>query len=331
MTKTILVTGCAGFIGTNLCLRLLKEGNVVIGVDNFCSGQRKNIDTLSLYENFYFEKMDVSDYGFYNDFIFNFSKAIIGFDLNLDEIYHLACPASPPTYQKNPIATMITGVVGTKNVLDLAVAFKCKMLFTSTSEVYGDPEVSPQPESYRGNVNPYGIRSCYDESKRAAECLMYDYKRTKNVDIRVARIFNTSGPYMSIDDGRVVTNFIKQALNNESITIYGNGTQSRSFCYIDDQVDGLIALMNSNCWQTPINIGNTDEITMLQLATEIIELTNSRSVLEFKPLPKDDPKQRRPDISLAKRILNWEPKVSRIDGLKKTIEYFKEQLNESQD
>lgn len=325
MTKTILVTGCAGFIGTNLCLRLLKEGHTVVGLDNFYSGQRKNVNMLYKHDNFVFHKIDVSDFDFAEKFNRTFKT------VGLDEIYHLACPASPPTYQKNPIQTMLTCVVGTKNILDLANKHLARFLFTSTSEIYGDPEVSPQPETYCGCVNSLNKRANYDNGKRAAETLIYDYKRMFGLQVRVARLFNFFGEFMDINDGRVVTNFIEQALSNKSLTVFGDGTQTRSFGYISDCVDGLIALMNSNYHHGPVNIGNTEEIPVLVLAAEVLELTNSQSKLIFEPLPDGDPKQRRPDISLAKRVLNWEPKVSRVEGLKKTIEYFKRELNEQQD
>ncbi len=317
--KNILITGCGGFIGTNLCLKLLGEKHNVIGVDDLSTGQERNIDILSIYPNFRFIKLDITS-GYFSKTVFH--------SHDIHEIYHLASPASPPAYQRNPIKTMMVGVVGTKNVLDVAKYFQSKILFTSTSEVYGDPQITPQTEDYRGWVNTTGKRACYDESKRAAESLMFDYKRIYNVNIRVARLFNFFGPRMEINDGRVVSNFIEQALNNKPLTIYGDGKQTRSFGYVDDCVDGLISLMNTGYSHTPVNIGNPDEIQVLQLADEVINLTNSNSVLEFKSLPEDDPKQRFPDISLAKRVMSWQPKVSRIEGLKKTIEYFKTVLYE---
>lgn len=316
MKKTIMVTGAAGFIGTNLCIELLNQGHAVIGVDDLSTGQQKNIDLLCKYPNFQFKKIDITSIKFNKD-NFYYDK--------LEEIYHLASPASPPKYQKDPIKTMLIGVVGTKNVLDIAHFFNSKVLFTSTSEVYGDPEFSPQPESYKGCVNTVGPRACYDESKRAAEALMFDYKRTKGTQIRVARLFNFFGEFMDIDDGRVVTNFIKQSIKNNPLTIYGDGTQTRSFGYVKDCVSGLISLMESHYSDTPVNIGNNEEIPVIQLAKEIIHLTNSKSVLEFKKLPEDDPKQRRPDLTLAKNILNWRPSFSRKEGLINTIKYFNNQ------
>ena len=304
--KKILVTGGAGFIGSHLCKRLLDDGNEVICLDNFFTGSKQNI--IDLIDNPYFEviRHDVEE-------------PIL---LDVDEIYNLACPASPIHYQFDPVKTIRTSVMGAINMLDIAKRCKAKILQASTSEVYGDPEIHPQPETYRGNVNPIGIRACYDEGKRCAESLFFDYYREYDVDIKVIRIFNTYGPNMAINDGRVVSNFIIQALQNKDITIYGDGRQTRSFQYVDDLIDGMIKMMNSK--ETgPINLGNPDEFTMIELAEKIIKLTNSKSKIIFKELPQDDPKQRKPDISLAKEKLNWQPKVKLEDGLVKTIEYFK--------
>ena len=305
--KRILVAGGAGFIGFHLTKKLLEEGNYVICIDNFLTGQKNNINFK---KNFKFIEYDI----------------IRPIDIKVDEIYNLACPASPKQYFKYPIYTTKISVIGTLNLLELASKYNAKYLQASTSEVYGDPEVHPQVEEYRGNVNPIGPRACYDEGKRCAETLCSDFKREKNLDIKIVRIFNTYGPNMALNDGRVVSNFIIQALKNENITIYGDGTQTRSFCYVSDLVDGLIKMMNSNL-MGPINLGNPSEFTILELAKKIINLTNSKSKIIFKPLPEDDPKQRKPDITKAKKYLNWEPKVSLEEGLVKTIEYFKEKLN----
>lgn len=308
MKKQILVTGGAGFLGSHLCERLLNEGNNVICVDNFFTGYKENIEHLL--ENPYFELL----------------RHDITFPLyvEVDEIYNLACPASPVHYQFDPIQTTKTSVVGAINMLGLAKRTKAKILQASTSEVYGDPDVNPQPESYRGLVNPIGPRACYDEGKRCAETLFFDYYRIYNLNIKVMRIFNTYGPYMDANDGRVVSNFIVQAIKGEDITIYGDGKQTRSFCYVDDLIDGMIKFMNSrDDFHGPVNIGNPVEFTMLELAEKVINLTNSKSKLVFKPLPQDDPMQRRPDISLARNELNWQPKIQLEDGLIKTIEYFK--------
>ncbi len=311
MKKRILITGGAGFIGNHLCRRLLKEGNEVICMDNFFTGAKENI--IDMLPNPYFELMrhDVQ-------------KPIL---MEVDEIYNLACPASPPYYQFDPVATTRTSVMGAINMLDIARKSKAKILQASTSEVYGDPEVHPQPESYRGNVSTTGIRACYDEGKRCAETLFFDYQRQYDVEIKVIRIFNTYGPYMNPNDGRVVSNFIMQALRNEDITIYGDGTQSRSFQYVDDLIEGMIRLMNSQpSFTGPVNIGNPVEFTMLELAQKVIELTGSSSKLVYQPLPQDDPLQRQPVIDLAKKELDWEPTIKLEDGLKKTIEYFKTKL-----
>lgn len=313
MKKRILVTGGAGFLGSHLCERLLKEGNDVLCVDNFFTGNKRNVVHL----------MD--------DPFFELLRHDVTFPLyvEVNEIYNLACPASPVHYQSDPVQTTKTSVMGAINMLGLAKRTKAKILQASTSEVYGDPEIHPQPESYVGSVNPIGVRSCYDEGKRCAETLFFDYKRQHNVDIRVARIFNTYGPNMHPNDGRVVSNFIVQALKGESITMYGDGTQTRSFCYVDDMVDGFVRFMAAGGELTgPINIGNPGEFTMLQLAEAIIEITGSESKIVFQPLPQDDPKQRQPDISLAQRELNWSPTVDLNAGLEKTVKYFGSVLGE---
>lgn len=308
--KNILVTGGAGFIGSHLCEKLLEQGNHIICLDNFFTGSRKNVEHL--FDNREFELIR-------HDII----EPII---LEVDQIYNLACPASPVHYQYNAIKTIKTNVLGVTNMLDLADSAKARILQASTSEVYGDPIVHPQKESYWGNVNPIGIRSCYDEGKRVAETLMMDYHRQHKVDIRIIRIFNTYGPRMAQNDGRVVSNFIVQALKNEDITIYGDGSQTRSFCYVDDLVRGMISLMNAENFMGPVNVGNDGEYTILDLAKMIIELTNSSSKLIFKPLPSDDPCQRKPDLSLAKEKLEYAPTVQVKDGLIKTIEYFQSVL-----
>ncbi len=306
--KKILVTGGAGFLGSHLCKKLLDGGNEVICVDNFFTGNKKNI--INLIDNPYFELI----------------RYDITFPLyvEVDEIYNLACPASPIHYQHDPVQTTKTSVHGAINMLGLAKRVGAKIMQTSTSEVYGNPDIHPQTEDYWGNVNPIGVRSCYDEGKRCAETLFFDYYRQHNLKIKVARIFNTYGPNMDIGDGRVVSNFIVQALENEDITIYGDGLQTRSFCYVDDMINGFISLMNSNYNITgPINLGNPNEFTMLELAEEIIKQTNSKSKITYMPLPEDDPTQRQPNITKAKKELNWQPKIKLIDGLKPTIEYFK--------
>lgn len=307
MKKRILVTGGAGFIGSHLCTRLLNEGNEVISLDNYFTGSKENI--VHLLDNPYFEMVrhDVTEPYF----------------VEVDEIYNLACPASPVHYQYNPIKTIKTSVMGAINMLGLAKRVNAKVFQASTSEVYGDPHVHPQPESYWGNVNPIGIRSCYDEGKRCAETLFMDYHNQNDVDIKIVRIFNTYGPNMNPEDGRVVSNFIVQALKGQDITIFGDGQQTRSFQYVDDLVEGFTRLMATPKGFTgPVNIGNPHEFTMLELAQNVIELTGSSSKLTYKPLPQDDPKQRQPDISLAKKELDWEPKVQLREGLTKTIEYF---------
>jgi len=305
------VTGGAGFIGSHLIDRLLDDDCEVLCADNLFTGTKKNIDHLHDHPRFEFMRHDVT-FPLY---------------VEVDEIYNLACPASPIHYQHDPVQTTKTSVHGAINMLGLAKRLKCKIFQASTSEVYGDPAVHPQPEGYWGNVNPIGPRSCYDEAKRCAETLFFDYWRQHGLEIKVARIFNTYGPRMHPNDGRVVSNFIVQALRNESITIYGDGEQSRSFCYVSDLVDGFLALLASQKGFTgPVNLGNPGEFTMIELAEKILELTGSRSELVFKPLPEDDPRQRQPDISLAKEKLGWEPKVALVDGLKPTIEYFDELL-----
>lgn len=305
--KRILITGGAGFIGSHLCEKLLNEGNDVICLDNFFTGSKNNIRHLIGNNRFELVRHDV----------------IKEYLAEVDQIYNLACPASPIHYQYNPIKTVKTSVMGIINMLGLAKRCKATILQASTSEVYGDPQIHPQVESYWGNVNPIGIRSCYDEGKRCAETLMMDYHRQNNVDIRIARIFNTYGPRMAINDGRVVSNFIIQALKNEPITIYGDGSQTRSFCYVSDMVDALIKLMNNNeKFIGPVNLGNPSEFTILNFAELIIKLTNSNSIIEYKELPKDDPIQRKPDITLAKEKLKWQPTIDVEYGLKETIKYF---------
>ena len=313
MKKRILVTGGAGFLGSHLCERLLEEGNDVICADNFFTGDKANIEHLL--DNPYFELL----------------RHDVTFPLyvEVDEIYNLACPASPVHYQFDPVQTTKTSVMGAINMLGLAKRTKAKVLQASTSEVYGDPEVHPQPESYKGSVSTTGIRACYDEGKRCAETLFFDYYRQHDVDIKVMRIFNTYGPNMNPDDGRVVSNFIVQALKGEDITMFGDGLQTRSFCYVDDLIDGMIRLMNSRDGFTgPVNIGNPGEFTMVELAEKIIELTGSSSKIIYLPLPQDDPLQRQPDITLARKELEWEPHIALEEGLKKTIAYFKTIVND---
>jgi len=307
--KKILVTGGAGFLGSHLCERLLNEDNDVLCVDNFYTGNKDNVKHLLSHPHFELMRHDVT-FPLY---------------VEVDEIYNLACPASPPHYQFDPVQTTKTSVHGAINMLGLAKRVKAKILQASTSEVYGDPEIHPQTESYWGRVNPIGIRSCYDEGKRCAETLFFDYWRQHQVDIKVVRIFNTYGPKMDPNDGRVVSNFIMQALKGMDITIYGDGQQTRSFCYVDDLIDGVIRMMNSPTGFTgPVNIGNPVEFTMIELARKIIEITRSSSQLIFKKLPQDDPRQRQPNIELAKDKLNWEPKININDGLIRTINYFNE-------
>ena len=301
----ILVTGGSGFIGSHLCKRLVDEGNYVICLDNNFTGSMENIKSLLGNPNFEFIRHDI----------------VLPIYLEVDQIYHLACPASPKAYQYNPIKTIKTNVLGTINALGIAKRTKSRILLTSTSEVYGDPKISPQNEDYWGNVNPIGIRSCYDEGKRIAETLMMEYHRNNNVDIRIARIFNTYGPNMDKNDGRVVSNFIMQCLENKDITIYGDGSQTRSFCYVDDTVDGLIKLMNGTSIG-PINIGNPNEMQIKELAEKLLTLINTKSKIIYKELPSDDPMQRRPNIDKAKELLKWEPKINLNEGLVKTINYF---------
>ncbi len=306
--KRVLVTGGAGFLGSHLCERLLNDGHDVICVDNYFTGSKQNV--VHLLDNPYFELVR--------------HDVITPFYAEVDQIFNLACPASPIHYQHNPIKTIKTSVMGAINMLGLAKRVGAKILQASTSEVYGDPSVHPQPESYWGNVNPNGIRSCYDEGKRCAETLFMDYHRQNNVKIKIIRIFNTYGPRMNPADGRVVSNFIMQALRGEDITIYGSGQQTRSFQYCDDLIEGMIRTMaTDNDFIGPVNLGNPNEFTMLELAEKVIELTNSKSKLIFEALPQDDPKQRQPNIDLAKSKLDWEPKIQLEEGLKKTIEYFR--------
>ena len=302
----ILVTGGAGFIGSHLCERLVSAGHDVICVDNFFTGNKDNVADLLGNRRFELLRHDVIE-------------PIL---LEVDRIYNLACPASPVHYQYNPVKTVKTNVMGTLNMLGLAKRVSARILQASTSEVYGDPHVHPQPESYWGNVNPIGIRSCYDEGKRLAETLMMDYHRQNRVDIRIVRIFNTYGPRMAENDGRVVSNFILQALRGEDLTVYGDGSQTRSFCYVDDLVDGMIRTMDLDDFTGPVNLGNPLEHTILEFAERIIRLTGSRSKIAFRPLPQDDPRQRRPDISLAASKLRWKPKVDLETGLRRTIDYF---------
>ena len=310
-SKKILVTGGSGFLGSHLCEKLLKNGDEVLCVDNLYSGNKKNIEHLFEYKNFEFLRHDIT-FPLY---------------VEVEEIYNLACPASPVYYQKDPVQTTKTNVLGAINMLGLAKRLKAKIFQASTSEVYGDPLEHPQHESYWGNVNPLGIRACYDEGKRCAETLFLDYKRQHGLDIKIARIFNTYGPRMKSDDGRVVSNFICQALKNEPISVYGEGLQTRSFCFVDDLIDGMISFMNAdNHTAGPINLGNPYEITILQLANFIINSIESKSIIRFLPLPIDDPKQRNPNIDLAKKLLNWSPKIDLEIGIGKTIDYFKQSL-----
>ncbi len=313
--KKILITGGAGFIGSHLCEKLLNEGNEVIALDNFFTGNKKNI--MHLMDNHYFEliRHDVT----------------MPFFAEVDEIYNLASPASPVHYQHNAIKTVKTAVLGAINMLGLAKRVNAKIFQASTSEVYGDPEIHPQPESYWGNVNTLGPRSCYDEGKRVAETLFVNYYRQNKVRIKIARIFNTYGPNMHPDDGRVVSNFIVQALQNENITVYGDGLQTRSFQYVDDLISGITGLMNNTDedFTGPVNIGNPGEFTILELAQKVIDLTNSKSKIVYMPLPEDDPLQRKPDITLAKEKLNWEPKINLEEGLNKTIAYFDKIIRDS--
>jgi UDP-glucuronate decarboxylase len=305
--KKILVTGGAGFLGSHLCERLLEQGHEVLCVDNFFTGARSNIVHLLSHPNFELKRHDVT----------------IPLYVEIDEIYNLACPASPVHYQFDPVQTTKTSVIGAINMLGLAKRVKARILQASTSEVYGDPEVHPQSEAYWGRVNPIGYRSCYDEGKRCAETLFFDYKRQHDVEIKVARIFNTYGPRMHPNDGRVVSNLVLQALRGEDITLYGDGLQTRSFCYVDDLVEGLIRLMNSDPEVSgPINLGNPSEFTIRQLAESVIEITHSRSHIVYRPLPPDDPRQRKPDITVAQEVLSWSPEIALREGLLRTAKYF---------
>jgi UDP-glucuronate decarboxylase len=303
----ILVTGGAGFLGSHLCDRLIRDGHEVVCLDNFFTGRKQNLAHLLSHPGFELVRHDVID----------------PFKFEVDQIYNLACPASPPHYQYNPIKTIKTSVMGAINCLGLAKRVRARVLQASTSEVYGDPQVHPQPEDYWGHVNPIGKRSCYDEGKRCAETLFFDYHRENKVDIRVVRIFNTYGPRMLASDGRVVSNFIVQALRGEDITVYGDGAQTRSFCYVDDLIDGMVRCMGQTETAGPINIGNPGEFTMLQLAELTLKLVGGRSKIVHRPLPADDPKQRRPDIARARKILGWEPAVALEEGLRRTIEDFR--------
>jgi len=308
--RRILITGGAGFLGSHLCEHLLGNGNDVVCIDNFFSGSKDNIRHLSYHPFFELIRHDV----------------IHPLFIEVDRIFHLACPASPIHYQHNPIKTVKTNVMGTINMLGLAKRIKARILLASSSEVYGDARVHPQTEGYWGNVNPIGLRSCYDEGKRVAETLMMDYHRQNRVDIRIVRIFNTYGPRMAVDDGRVVSNFIVQALKGEDLTVYGDGTQTRSFCYVSDLIEALVRTMNSEEFVGPVNIGNPGESTVLELAEKVLALTGSKSRIVLRPLPSDDPVRRCPDISLAKSKLSWEPRVGLEEGLGKTIDYFREKL-----
>jgi UDP-glucuronate decarboxylase len=305
----ILITGGAGFLGSHLCDRLIKDGGEVICLDNFFTGRKQNIEHLLEHPRFELMRHDIID----------------PFKIEVDQIYNLACPASPVHYQFNPIKTVKTSVMGAINCLGLAKRVRARIFQASTSEVYGDPQVHPQPESYWGHVNPIGRRSCYDEGKRCAETLFFDYHRENHVDIRVARIFNTYGPRMLADDGRVVSNFVVQALKGEDLTVYGDGMQTRSFCYVDDLIEGFVRFMNQTETVGPINLGNPREFTMLQLAELTLQMVGGKSKIIHKPLPADDPKQRKPDIALAQKVLKWEPTVQLAEGLKRTIEYFRKQ------
>jgi len=306
--KRILITGGAGFLGSHLSERLLEDGHDVICLDNFFTGNKNNILHLLPHPHFELIRHDI----------------INPIYLEIDEIFNLACPASPVHYQSNPIKTIKTSVMGAINTLGLAKRVKAKILQASTSEVYGDPEIHPQPENYRGRVNPVGIRSCYDEGKRAAECLMMDYRRQNHVNSKIVRIFNTYGPRMAIHDGRVVSNFVVQALTHQDITVYGDGSQTRSFCYVDDMIDGLVRMMDTpDDFSGPINLGNPMEFTIFELAERIIRMTGSRGRIIFNPLPQDDPTQRKPDIRLALETLGWQPKIPLEEGLERTIAYFR--------
>jgi UDP-glucuronate decarboxylase len=307
----ILVTGGAGFLGSHLCERLLKEGHEVLCLDNFFTGRKNNITEFLKNPTFELVRHDI----------------VLPILLEVDRIYHLACPASPIHYQYNPVKTIKTNILGTLNMLGIAKRTRARILLASTSEVYGDPVMHPQKETYWGNVNPIGIRSCYDEGKRASETLMMDYHRQNRVDVKIVRIFNTYGPRMLQDDGRVVSNFIVQALKGRDITVYGEGSQTRSFCYVDDLVDGMVRMMDSENFTGPVNLGNPEEYTILDFAKKIVAMTGSKSKIIHQPLPSDDPTQRQPDITLAGAKLGWKPKVTVDDGLKRTIAYFKKELS----
>jgi UDP-glucuronate decarboxylase len=306
--KTILIAGGCGFIGSNLCAYFIQNNNKVICLDNFYTGNINNVNAIMNDENFTLIEHDIIE--------------PIFIEQDIDEIYHLACPASPPKYQEDPIYTCKINFIGTMNLLGLAKEKNAKILLSSTSEVYGEPKISPQPEIYRGNVNTIGIRSCYDEGKRVAETLMMDYHKVHNIDTKIARIFNTYGPFMDKDDGRVVTNFVKQMLTNQDITIYGDGSQTRSFCYIDDQINGLVKLMQSDC-HDPINIGNPNEISIRELIRVLQTKIDTSSQITYRSLPEDDPTNRKPDITKAKELLKWHPEVELEEGIKKTIEYLR--------
>jgi UDP-glucuronate decarboxylase len=309
--KRILITGGAGFLGSHLCERLLEEGNEILCLDNFFTGSKNNVMHLLRNASFELIRHDI----------------INPFFIEVDQIYNMACPASPVHYQYNPIKTIKTNVMGTINTLGMAKRLRVKILLASTSEVYGNPEVNPQGENYWGRVNPIGVRSCYDEGKRAAECLMMDYHRQNNVTVKIVRIFNTYGPRMALNDGRVVSNFIVQALRGKDLTVYGDGSQTRAFCYVDDMTDGIIRMMASpDDFLGPVNLGNPEEFSILELAETIIRLTGIKSKISFNPLPQDDPTQRKPDITLAGNMLGWEPKVGLEEGLEKTIAYFRKVL-----
>lgn len=309
----VLVTGGAGFLGSHLCGRLLRDGHEVLCLDNFFTGRRRNVHAFLQDPNFELVRHDVVE----------------PIMLEVDRIYHLACPASPIHYQYNPVKTIKTSVLGTHNMLGLAKRIKARFLLASTSEIYGDPKIHPQTEAYWGNVNPIGLRSCYDEGKRVAETFTMDYHRQNRVAVRIVRIFNTYGPRMLPDDGRVVSNFIVQALKGKDITVYGDGSHTRSFCYVDDLVDGLVRMMDNEDLTGPVNLGNPEEFTILDLAKKIISMTGSRSKIVHQPLPSDDPTQRQPDITLAQQRLGWQPVVTVDDGLRRTIDYFAEELARS--
>jgi UDP-glucuronate decarboxylase len=315
--KYILVTGGAGFIGSNLCKRLLEDkNNFIYCIDSLVTGSEQNLNEIINSERFMFCVYDITNKNTLKELSF----------MRIDEIYHLASIASPPKYKEKSIETLFTNFEGTRNILELALKYNAKFLFTSTSEVYGDPEINPQVESYWGHVNPNGIRACYDEGKRAAETLFSDYHRQHDIDVRIPRIFNTYGPRMALNDGRVVSTLIVQALKNEDLTLFGDGTQTRSFCYVEDLISGLIKLFFTNGINEPLNLGNPAPISMNQLAQEIIDITNSRSRIKYTPLPSDDPKLREPDISKAKKLIGWEPRVERWRGLELTARYFEKQL-----